>query len=662
MIRTNFKHFVIILFLLATHLITSAQITPQQAIVQMQKGINMGNTLEPPLEGGWNNPNAQEYYFDLYQEEGFQLVRIPVRWDKHTGTTPPYKVNDTWMNRVEQIVDWGLERGLFIMINSHHDNWIKDNYSDANKARFDSIWTQISLRFKDKSEKLFFEVLNEPHGLSKANNDDMHARILSIIRKTNPTRIVIFQGHEWGGADQLLTAAIPNDDYIIGSFHSYDPYKFGLEGEGTWGTAGDISTLEKKFKDVSDWSLENNVPAFIGEFGAIKTGDYNSRMRHYRTYTTLAQKYGIASAAWDDGGDFRIMERQQHDWNEIKDILLHTKMKSPWPLATVFEDSIVKINWSNYVHDHDSIIIQRKLSTQRQFINLATVKADTNQYYDVKPTMEKTYNYRIIAHYNDTSDLFSHPVKVIFPAWEKKVRKPFNDTLSVIPGIIEAEDFDYGGEGLAYHDADKTNIAGDYRPEEGVDIYDRLGDGFHIGNAVTGEWFEYSVEVKAEGWYDVTFHLAALYGGGTFQLKVDTIESNILTAPTCYSWLNTKPVVTKMYLTQGKKIMRFTILSAPLFNIDKFEFDLKTANSNLFLIKQNPFIAYQNSYGELIIKQNKPGNLKYFNVYTISGSLVFSAQKPEPVTKISQFNFTQGIYLIQGVSENRKYNQKVIIK
>ncbi|MCF6357852.1 MAG: glycoside hydrolase family 5 protein, partial [Draconibacterium sp.] len=114
-----------------------AQLTPQEAIVQMQKGINLGNTHEPPTEAGWNNPKAEEYYFDMYKEEGFDLVRIPVRWDNYTGKTPPYKVETAWLNRIEEVVDWGLERGLFIIINSHHDNWIKDNYSEANQARFD---------------------------------------------------------------------------------------------------------------------------------------------------------------------------------------------------------------------------------------------------------------------------------------------------------------------------------------------------------------------------------------------------------------------------------------------------------------------------------------------------------------------------------------------
>lgn len=637
-----------------------AQIRPWEAIAQMQKGINLGNTHEPPTEAGWNNPKAEEYYFDMYKEAGFQCVRIPVRWDNYTGKTPPYTISKAWLDRIEQVVDWGLERDLFIVLNSHHDDWIKDNYSEANKERFDSIWSQISVRFRNKSEKLIFEVLNEPHGLSKSQNDDMHARIISIIRKTNPTRLIIFQGHNWGGSDELITAAIPNDNYVIGSFHSYDPYLFGLEGQGTWGTAGDYAVLENKFKSVKNWSDTHNIPVFLGEFGAVRSCDYNSRMKHYRAYVEFAQKYGFAAVAWDDGGNFRILERQQKAWDEVKDILIHTNADAPNPYARVFQDSIVKITWNNRVTNHDSIIIQRRPGTQRVYKNIAVLKPDTTLFYDIKPAMNQYYSYRVLAHYNDSIDLYSQPFQVFFPAWTKPVRTPFHGNPLTIPGIIEAEDFDKGGEGFTYHDADETNIAGDYRPDEPVDIYDRLGDGFHIGNAIAGEWYEYSVNVETEGTYEITFHLASLYGGGTFQISVDSLKSEELTAPACYSWLNTKPVSTSMYLPEGRHIVRFTVLSDPLFNFDKMVFDLKTG-VNRITGRQKPIIAYQNNQGALIIKQDYDQNPDMLKVFSATGGLIKSIVHPDKITEIPAYLTPPGLYIIQSITNKQRQTQKIIL-
>jgi aryl-phospho-beta-D-glucosidase BglC (GH1 family) len=638
------------------------QITPHEAITQMKKGINLGNTHDPPTEAGWNNPKAEEYYFDLYKEAGFDCVRIPVRWDNYTSKTPPYKITDYWLNRIEQVVDWGLERDLFIVINAHHEEWIKSDYSETNKARFDSIWAQIAERFKNKSEKLLFEIINEPYGLNKTQNDDLHARVLSVIRKTNPTRLVIFQGHNWGGSDELITAAIPDDDYLIGSFHSYDPYLFGLEGEGTWGSAADYNELDRKFKAVSDWSVANDIPVFLGEFGAINSGDYNSRMRHYRAYLELSYKYGFTPVAWDDGGNFRIMERQQKDWNEIKDILIYTSAKSPKPFAVVYQDSIIQVSWAIYTSNHDSIIVQQKLGTQPHFSNVAVLASNITTLNIEKPESNKYYDFRIIAHYNDTTDLYSQPVRVFFPEWTRPVRAPFNDTLHVIPGIIEAEDFDKGGEGFTYHDSNKLNLAGQYRPDEGVDIYDRLGEGYHVGNTLAGEWLEYSVNILTEGWYNVSAHIATYNGGGKFQIDVDTISSGPITVKASNSPLNTLPNSTKMYLYSGKQIMRFTILETPSFNIDKIEFELATNTMPLISQQTLGFTVYQNKTKALVIQQKPGTELHQLSVYNLNGKLIKSILKPKISEKISGDEFIPGLYIVRGISKRKQFSEKIIIQ
>ncbi len=660
-----YRTYVIIMLLVSNLGFTKlgyTQITPHEAITQMKKGINLGNTHEPPTEAGWNNPKAEEYYFDLYKEAGFDCVRIPVRWDNYTSKTPPYKITDYWLNRIEQVVDWGLERDLFIVINAHHEEWIKSDYSETNKARFDSIWAQIAERFKNKSEKLLFEIINEPYGLNKTQNDDLHARVLSVIRKTNPTRLVIFQGHNWGGSDELITAAIPDDDYLIGSFHSYDPYLFGLEGEGTWGSAADYNELDRKFKAVSDWSVANDIPVFLGEFGAINSGDYNSRMRHYRAYLELSYKYGFTPVAWDDGGNFRIMERQQKDWNEIKDILIYTSAKSPKPFAVVYQDSIIQVSWAIYTSNHDSIIVQQKLGTQPHFSNVAVLASNITTLNIEKPESNKYYDFRIIAHYNDTTDLYSQPVRVFFPEWTRPVRAPFNDTLHVIPGIIEAEDFDKGGEGFTYHDSNKLNLAGQYRPDEGVDIYDRLGEGYHVGNTLAGEWLEYSVNILTEGWYNVSAHIATYNGGGKFQIDVDTISSGPITVKASNSPLNTLPNSTKMYLYSGKQIMRFTILETPSFNIDKIEFELATNTMPLISQQTLGFTVYQNKTKALVIQQKPGTELHQLSIYNLNGKLIKSILKPKISEKISGDEFIPGLYIVRGISKRKQFSEKIIIQ
>lgn len=638
-----------------------AQITPWEAISQMQKGINLGNTLEPPRPGQWNNSYPKEYYFDMYKSAGFNCIRVPVRWDKHTSYSSPYKIEEGWLDSVETVLDWGLERDLFIVVNAHHDDWIKQNYTDPNmRARFDSIWSQISQRFKDKSEKLIFEILNEPNGLTKQQNDEMHQRILSIIRKTNPTRIVIFQGHNWGGSDELIVAAIPDDDYVIGSFHSYDPYLFGLEGEGTWGTTNDINTLRNKFLKVKNWSDANNIPVFLGEFGAVRSCDYNSRMKHYKTYVEFAQTYGFTSCAWDDGGDFRIMERSAREWDEVKDILIYSSALSPAGFKlSIFQDTIIHLTWTNMVSDNDSIFIQRRRSTT-EFVRIASLKGDSTDFYDVSLFPNVYYYYRIIVHYNSGEEIYSYPQWIFLPIYIPKVRELFLGMPMQIPGIIEAENFDIGGEGLTYHDADPTNIAGAYRTDEAVDIYDRNGEGYHIGNALPGEWYEYTVYVESDGEYVMNAYLASLYGGGTFQIMVGDVESETLTAPNTSSALNTQAVTAIMNLTAGEQIMRFTVIDDPLFNIDKIVFEPQT-NSVDILKPDNVFTVFQNQNLELVFNFDNTTSVRLVQIYDITGSLIYSFTNPYSNLKIPTENISSGIYLVQAYTDKQKLCKKILL-
>ena len=656
--------FLIITFLFGQTMRLIAQITPHEAIPQMQKGINLGNTLEPPLEGGWNNPPAQEYYFDLYKQAGFSTIRIPVRWDEHTQDTGDFMVDAPWMQRVEQVVDWALNRDLFVVLNAHHEEWIKSGYANPlNRARFDSIWSQIAIRFKDKPEKLLFEIINEPYGLTKAQNDDLHARILSIIRKTNPTRIVIIQGHNWGGSDELIAANIPEDPYLIGSFHSYDPYNFGLQGIGTWGTTTDYNALKAKFQTVKNWSDTTNVPVILGEFGSLRTCDYNSRMKHYRAYVEYAQQFGFVSCAWDDGGDFKIMERAARKWDEVKDILIHSNNKAPRNLnMAVVNDTVVRISWVNAVSDADSIIIQHRLPNG-YYVRIASLQGDTSLFNHLHAA-QNTYNhYRIIARYNTGIEMYSQPMRIFMPVYVPKFRGFFTGQRLAIPGTIEAEHYDTGGEGLTYHDATERNITGAFRPEEAVDIYTGNNVDFIVGNIWPGEWIEYSVDVLEQGPYKVDFHIAAYQPGGTFRIKIGEKESPILVAPSSNSLVNTKVLTDTMELDAGEQIMRFTIISDnPSYNIDKIIFTSLVAPTSIVETETNLIGVEWKPGSGIIISWHEEIFIKRIELYDVNGGLLRYINYPANNSAISTEGLTPGLYITRVVTDSNSYPFKIIIK
>lgn len=387
---------------------------PEQVITKIKRGINIGNTMEAPTEGEWYNGLIQEYYFDDYKNAGFNCIRIPIRWDEHTSDVSPYNVNPAWLDRVEQVVNWGLTRDLYLIINAHHEWWLVDNYTDPNiRERFISIWRQVSERFKDKSGKLLFEIINEPHGLTEDENNEVNQNILLIIRETNPKRIVIFGGNEWSGSDQLLSAAIPNDEYLMGYYHSYDPWDFAGESNGTWGTYDDINAIKSKFAKVVNWSSANNIPVIISEFGAVRSCDYNSRMLHYYIYVEQALIYNIAFQVWDDGGDFGIYERSSRSWPEVKDILIHTYPEGPAMLQGGVANTNIYLTWSNRSTEYEQIIVQRKTSST-DFEEIAQLDSNTEQFHEVYTGLGELF-YRVIAKFTNRDDMYSNPVKIILP-------------------------------------------------------------------------------------------------------------------------------------------------------------------------------------------------------------------------------------------------------
>jgi aryl-phospho-beta-D-glucosidase BglC (GH1 family) len=396
--------------------VSLAQIKPDEAVALMLRGINIGNTMEPENEGGWNNPKIAETLFDDYQAAGFTSIRIPIRWDKHTLTVSPFTIDSAWMNRVEQVVDWGLNRGLFITINSHHDDWIKKGYSDpVLRARFDSIWSQVAVRFQGKSDRLLFEMINEPKGLTQVQINDLNARILQIIRKTNPTRLVIYSGHEWSAAEQLISAAVPDpaDEYLIGYFHSYDPWPFGLEGTGSYGSSADIAATKARFDKVVAWSVSKNIPVILSEFGAIRKCAYNSRMYCYASVVEQSINHGVAFNAWDDGGDFQMLIRSQRKWNDIKDIVMYTYKESPTKLKlTLKNDTNIVFSWTNRTLLNDSIIVERKTLSTGTFSKLATLAPDAASFYDSLLIPNKEYYYRLVTNIKDSILLCSYPIMI----------------------------------------------------------------------------------------------------------------------------------------------------------------------------------------------------------------------------------------------------------
>lgn len=106
---------------------------------------------------------------------------------------------------------------------------------------------------------------------------------------------------------------------------------------------------------------------------------------------------------------------------------------------------------------------------------------------------------------------------------EARAGEPFRGGPRPIPGVVEAEDFDAGDAGVAYHDLTEANQGADYRGPTQVDIERRpdASNGHGIGWARAGEWLTYTVEVADPGPYTLEIPVASAKLGGRFHIEFD---------------------------------------------------------------------------------------------------------------------------------------------
>lgn len=293
---------------------------------RLGRGINFGNALEAPFEGGYGMYIRDEY-FPIIRDAGFDSVRIPIKWSNHARNEPPYELFDKMMNRVDHVVQMSLEHDLAAVINIHHYDEMM-TFPLEHEERFLALWAQIADRYKAYPDTLYFEILNEPHNqlTDEIWNRQLQAA-LGIIRETNPMRPVIFGPTHWNNIDKLGALKVPpNDPNLIVTFHYYSPFEFthqaadwvsGAEAwRGTEWTASEseMRAVRSDFDSALAWAEQHNVPLYMGEFGAYGEADMASRERWTSFVVQEAEARGFSFAYWEFASSFGAFNKSKGEW------------------------------------------------------------------------------------------------------------------------------------------------------------------------------------------------------------------------------------------------------------------------------------------------------------------------------------------------------------
>ena len=300
-------------------------------VKEMRIGWNLGNTFDAwrddlkisdlpyRFETAWGNPETTQELIDAVIDEGFNVIRIPVTWKTHIGEAPEYKIEEQWMQRVKEVVDYAYNRGVYVIINTHHEDWNEPYYDneEAAAAIMRAVWTQIAEVFQDYDEHLIFESQNEPRKIGTSVEwtggdvegwevvNRLNQVFIDTIRNSggsNPYRMLMIPGYAANCWESMKYIKVPeNDKHIIVSVHAYEPYDFALKllGRSEWNQ--DTYNIDTIMGNIKTLFLDKDIPVIIGEFAAMSRNNEEERAAWARYYVSEAREIGVPCLWWDNG-------------------------------------------------------------------------------------------------------------------------------------------------------------------------------------------------------------------------------------------------------------------------------------------------------------------------------------------------------------------------
>lgn len=293
----------------------------ENCVNNMKTGWNLGNTLDAydyrcffdeesnswkekinlsglATETKWHMPKTTAEMIKYIKNLGFNAVRIPITWVGHLNNDNI--IDNDWMNRVKETVDYVIDENMYCILNVHHDGgangWVKACESSYNQfsSRLEKIYEQISKTFGDYDEKLLFgsvnEILDENSSWEEPTKNasfwehKWNQLFVDTVRKSggkNKERnLVVMAPAGKNSKIALEQFEMPSDsakNHLIFEFHNYDPQSFcwHQNKEGTnygetplWNDEKDTKILESIFENLMPFAKKLNAPIICGEYAA----------------------------------------------------------------------------------------------------------------------------------------------------------------------------------------------------------------------------------------------------------------------------------------------------------------------------------------------------------------------------------------------------------
>ncbi len=304
-------------------------LTNDEIVEEMGVGINLGNTMDghsgfTPGETLWQISTTTKAYINALHDAGYNTVRIPVTWGTMIDDENGYSINENWLNRVQEIVDYCVSQDMYAIINIHHDGaeesgWLYVGAEDIDAVyeKFECVWRNIAERFKDYDEHLIFESMNEITGSSENKNTtdqieadtpiimNLNQIFVNVVRSTgsNNTKRWLASVAHYANGGTNSSFSLPTDSYNSTNRLMFASHIYKSSNNSTF-TYDDLKPFVSNLQKMSK---KFNVPIILGEYGTTNqylsgsdTG-YNDEYRAWycEIVSRACKVAGVVPCVWD---------------------------------------------------------------------------------------------------------------------------------------------------------------------------------------------------------------------------------------------------------------------------------------------------------------------------------------------------------------------------
>lgn len=336
------------------------ELTAEEMVSEMGNGWNLGNTMDghtgfTPSETLWQNVETTQGLMKEIHDMGFNTVRIPVTWGTMIDDENGYAIDEQWMSRVQDIVDYAINMNMYVIINVHHDGaeqtgWLRIAAEDLApvKEKYEAVWRHIAERFKDYDEHLIFESMNEVTGDGVVAEDtaiinEFNQIFVDTVRATGSNNAVRWLSVP-GRYTNIINTTNPDNGFklpedsvenrLFVAVHYYD-WQFGLLAttQTTTFVEQRVDALIDEFWLLDEAFTSKGIPVILGEYGALNKNNTAERAYHLEIVTRLCNQIGIVPCYWDQGWydlsmtpdfSFTLVDRKTYDrvYPEITDAIM----------------------------------------------------------------------------------------------------------------------------------------------------------------------------------------------------------------------------------------------------------------------------------------------------------------------------------------------------